>query len=272
MTATASDRGLIPPRGSALVVGHRGAAGVAPENTLPSLRRALEAGADTVEVDIQCTADDRLVLLHDPTLDRTTDGSGPVEEHTLEEVRTLDAGHGFTPDDGRTHPYRGEGVRVPTLAEAVELLEDRPLVVEVKSERGGRRLGEWLEERPTVGRRVLVGGFSHSDVLPAARHARWRGASRPEVTRYALLSKVGLGGVGRPDADALLVPERRGLLPIVTRRFVRRAHRDGLPVYVWTVNRPDAMRRLLDRGVDGILSDFPARLRRVLDGREARGG
>lgn len=254
-----------------LVVGHRGAAGTVPENTLPSLQRALEVGADTVEVDIQCTADDRLVLRHDPTLERTTDGRGPVEEHTLEEVRSLDAGHGFTPDDGRTHPFRGEGIRVPTLEEAVEVLGDRPLVVEVKSERGGRRLGEWLEGRPAVARRVLVGGFSHSHVLPAARHAGWRGASRPEATRYALLSKVGLGGLARLDADALLIPERRGLLRIVTRRFVRRAHRDGLPVYVWTVNRPDRMRRLLGRGVDGILSDFPGRLRRVLDGWEARG-
>ena len=109
--------------GPPLAIGHRGAAGVAPENTLPGLRHAVEVGADAVEFDLQVTRDDRLVLLHDPTVDRTTDGSGEVEDLTLQEVRGLDAGHAFTPDRGASFPHRGRGVGIPTLEEALEALE-----------------------------------------------------------------------------------------------------------------------------------------------------
>lgn len=267
--------GLFGPRtadrgGRPLAIGHRGAAGVAPENTLPALRHAVEVGADAVEFDLQVTRDDRLVLLHDPTVDRTTDGSGPVEELLLDELRELDAGHAFTADRGASFPYRGRGVRIPTLEEALEALGGLPVVAEVKSEAAGRRLGAWLRERPAAARRMLVGGFDRAAAEPAAREARWRGAWEEELAPYVLLGKLGLAGLAVPDADAAMVPERKGVVRIPTRRFVRRAHRDGLGVHVWTVNRPDRMRRLLDAGVDGILSDFPARALRIVRERTAR--
>lgn len=246
-----------------LAIGHRGAAGVAPENTLPALEHAREVGADAVEFDLQVTRDDRLVLLHDPTVDRTTDGSGPVEALSLDEVRELDAGHAFTPDRGLGFPFRDRGVRIPTLEEALEAVEGLPVVAEVKSTAAGRRLGQWLRDRPAAARRMIVGGFDRAAAEPAAREARWRGAWQEELTRYVLLAKVGLAGLAVPDADAAMVPERKGVVRIPTRRFVRRAHRDGIGVHVWTVNRPDRMRRLLDAGVDGILSDFPARALRI---------
>lgn len=260
------------PGGAVRVTGHRGAAGVAPENTLPSLLHARRAGVDAVEFDLQCSRDGTPVLLHDPTVDRTTDGSGPVEEMDLEELRRLDAGHRYTPDRGGSYPHRGRDVVIPTLDEAVEALPDLPLVVEVKSERAGEALARWLrgpgrEEAD----RIMVGGFSASAVEGPARRARWRCATADELRPYVLLGKVGLAGLAAPSADALMVPTRRGLVRVTTRRFVRRAHRDGLGVHVWTVNRPGEMRRLLDLGVDGLLTDFPARARRILDEETARG-
>lgn len=258
------------PSDTARVIGHRGAAGAAPENTLPGLEHAVRLGADAVEFDLQATRDERLVLLHDDTVDRTTDGSGPIEAMTLEEARELDAGHAFTPDRGRTHPFRGEEVRIPTLDEAMEVLDGLPAVVEAKSPAAARLLGEWLPQHPARDR-LLVGGFALEGGAPASRRARWRCASRGELRPYVLLGKIGLGRWLVPDADAVMVPERHRLVKVVTHRFVRRARRDGLGVHVWTVNRPDVMRPLLDMGVDGLITDLPGRARRILEERQAAG-
>jgi glycerophosphoryl diester phosphodiesterase len=252
------------PGSSIRVVGHRGAAGVAPENTLPSLRHAVRAGAHAVEFDVQCTSDGQLVVLHDSTVDRTTDGSGRIDDMPFEEARRLDAGYRFTSNGGGAFPFRARGVRIPTLTEAfAEIGDDVPVVMEIKSQRAGERLPGWLSEHD-VAARTLVGSFSRSALEAAAPYASWRCASEEELRSYVLLGKVGLAGASVPDADAVMVPERRRGIRIVTPRFVRRAHRDGLGVFVWTVNRPDAMRRLWEWGVDGLISNEPGRALRIL--------
>lgn len=253
-------------------VGHRGAAAVAPENTLPGFRHARDVGADAVELDVQCSRDGALMVIHDDTVDRTTDGTGEVDEMSRAELRELDAGHAFTPDRGRSFPYRGEGVGIPTLDEVADATADLPMIVEVKSERAGRALGDWLAGDGAEHRdRVVVGGFDPAEVEPAARAARWRCAYQGELLPFVLLGKVGLDRlVSPPAADAAMVPEKRWGIRVVSAGFCRHAHREGMGVFVWTVNRPDRMRRLLDRGVDGLVSDAPGRARRVLEEREAR--
>lgn len=269
---TQSPDSLFGPGSPLRVIGHRGAAAFAPENTLPSFEHAVEVGADAVEFDLHCSSDGHLVVIHDPTLERTTDASGPVEDRTLEELRRVDAGFGFTPDGGATHPFRGCGVRIPTLEEVLETVGDLPAVAEIKSRKAGEAMGEWLKRSPDR-ERIIVGGFSREEVEPAGREARWRCAYTDELRSYVLAGKVGLGGLFAPTGvDAAMVPERRGPLRVVTRRFVRRAHADGIGVFVWTVNRPEDMRRLFDWGVDGLVSDAPGRVRRVVDEREAAGG
>lgn len=259
---------LFGPDSPIRVIGHRGAAAVAPENTLPSFTHAVEVGADAVELDLHVSADGHLVVIHDPTLERITDGRGAVEALTLSELREVDAGHAFTPDRGATFPFRGQGVRIPTLEEVLETIGDLPVVAEIKSAGAGRAMGEWLRKHPAR-ERILVGGFRREEVDPAGRHARWRCAYQDELRSYVLLGKVGLGRFVVPGGvDAAMVPERRGAIRIVTRAFVRRAHADGLGVFVWTVNRPADIRRLFDWGVDGLVSDAPGRVRRVLDERE----
>lgn len=261
---------LFGPGSPLRTIGHRGAAGVVPENTLPSFRHAVEAGAQAVELDLRVARCGTLVVIHDETVDRTTDGQGPVEAMSLEELRRLDAGYRFTPDGGESYPFRGEGHRIPTLAEVLAEIPGLPVVAEIKSARAGVALGDWLVDRPEADR-ILVGGFDRSQVEPAARRARWRCAYTEELRGYVLLGKIGLAGLAVPRVDATMVPERRRGIRVVTPRFVRRAHEDGIGVFVWTVNRPGDMRRLFDWGVDGLVSDFPAVLRRVVEERRAAG-
>ena len=265
---------LFGPGSPLRVIGHRGAAAFAPENTLPSFEHAMRVGADAVELDLHRSADGRLMVIHDPSLDRLTEGTGPVEERTLDELRAFDAGYRFTTDHGKTFPFRGTGVGIPTLEEVLELLGDLPVVAEIKSAAAGHELGAWLQRSRNRGdrERILVGGFEREEVEPASRRARWHCAYQDELRTYVLLGKVGLGRRFAPaGCAAAMLPERQGMLRIVTPRFVRRAHADGMGVFVWTVNRADDMRRLLDWGVDGLVSDAPGRARRILDEREMGG-
>jgi glycerophosphoryl diester phosphodiesterase len=243
---------------------------VAPENTLPAILHGVEVGAQAIEIDLHASRDGELVVIHDPTVDRTTDGSGPVEGRTLQELRGLDAGYGFTPDEGDTFPYRGRGVRIPTLDEAMAAIGDLPAILEVKSAAAGRRLAEWLPGRPERDR-VIVGGFDAEAVRPAGDAARWRCAYQTDLQGFVLWGKLGIRRPLPEDLTAAMVPVRKGLLRIVTRSFVRRMHEQGKGVFVWTVNRPEEMRNLFELGVDGLISDYPAVLRRVVEERRATG-
>lgn len=265
---------LFGPGSPLRVIGHRGAAAFAPENTLPSFEHAVRVEADAVELDLHRSADGRLMVIHDPGLDRLTEGTGPVEERTLDELRAFDAGYRFTTDRGKTFPFRGTDVGIPTLEEVLEVLVDMPVIAEIKSAAAGHELGAWLQRsRNRANReRILVGGFERQEVEPASRHARWHCAYQDELRTYVLLGKVGLGRRFAPaGCAAAMLPERQGALRIVTPRFVRRAHADGMGVFVWTVNHADDMRRLLDWGVDGLVTDAPGRARRIMDEREMGG-
>lgn len=262
--------------GPVSVVGHRGAAGVAPENTLPSFEHAVDVGVDAVEFDLQCTRDDVLVVMHDSTVDRVTGATGSVEDLTYDQIKQLDAGYSFSPEGLDDYPYRGEGVRIPRLDEVVEVTGDLPMIVEAKSHRAGRRLGEWLRETKRGSRarsRMIVGAFTNDMLEPARRQASWSCASQDDLQWYVLLHKVGLGQYVAPDRpNALMLPPRyRQLLPVITPSFVKRANRDGFGVYAWTINETDRMRELYEMGVDGILSDYPKRLKRVHERMESEG-
>ena len=252
------------------IIGHRGARGVAPENTLPAIRHGVNVGSQGIEIDLHASRDGELIVIHDPTLDRTTNGTGAVAERTLSELRQYDAGFRFTPDGGTTFPFRGRGVRIPTLDEAMEAIGDLPTILEVKSAGAGRRLAAWLTGRPDLDR-IIVGGFVAEEVAPAAAVARWRCAYQTDLMGFVLWGKLGIPRPLPPDLTAAMIPVRKGPLRIVTRGFVRRMHAAGKGVFVWTVNHPGEMRRLLDMGVDGLISDYPAVIRRVVEERLAAG-
>ena len=255
-------------------VAHRGGADIAPENTLEGFRKGLEVGAGVLELDVHQTADGHLVVIHDETVDRTTDGSGPVREMTLAEVKGLDAGYRFTRDGGETYPHRGRAVTVPTLEEVYREFPDVPINVEIKGEaRPGIEEAVWrgIREAGAEDRTLVVsenwGAIRRFREASGGRVAT--ASSRVELVTFDLLSRLRLSGLSRPAYQALQGPEfYPGPLQVraVTPGFVRAARKLGLRVDVWTINTEERMRRLLALGVDGIMTDRPDLLAGILRG------
>jgi glycerophosphoryl diester phosphodiesterase len=249
---------------------HRGGADIAPENTLEGFREGLRVGGGVLELDVHTTADGHVVVMHDPAVDRTTEGTGAVREMTLAEIKRLDAGYQFTRDGGGTFPYRGQGIRVPTLEEVYDEFAEVPINVEIKGERPGIEQAVWrIIEAAGAGERTLV----VSESTPTIR--RFRGASggrvatassSVELITFYLLTRLGLGGLFKPRYQALQGPETYHGLRIVTPGFIRAAHARGLRVDVWTIDTEADMRRLLGYGVDGIMTDRPDVLAKLLEG------
>ncbi len=247
---------------------HRGASARAPENSLEAFRLAAEDGAGGLETDVHMTRDGHVVAIHDDTVDRTTDGSGLVREMTLAELQSLDAGYRFTPDGGATYPYRGLGVRVPELREVLREFPDLAVNVDIKEEQPGveeamlrviegadaaDRVLVVSERTPVIGRfRELSGGRVRT------------GASRGESRLFYYLSALRQEGRLRPAYDALQVPVWHGNRELVTPRFLEAAHGVGVRVDVWTIDEPAEMRRLLDLGVDVVMTNRPGVLAGVL--------
>lgn len=258
--------------GEFLVVAHRGGDRLGPEGTLQAFRRAVEVGADVLEMDVRLSADGALVVFHDARVDRTTDGEGRVDSLTLEQLQSLDAGYRWS-GDGDSYPYRGRGLLIPTLEEVFRAFPRQRLLVEIKSERA--QVASDLCDAVRVHamqENVVVASFS-GEVLQAFRDACPEvatSASAGEATWYWLLHRMRLDALYAPDFQAFQLPERMRSLTVVDRRFVDSAHAHNLPVQVWTVNRREDMRRLLDLGVDGIITDRPDALLELLRERELR--
>lgn len=257
--------------GGPLLIGHRGAAGLAPENTMPSFREAVERwGVDMIELDVRSTADGECVVIHDATVDRTTDGHGPVAEKRLAELRELDAGYRFRDEDGR-HPFRGQGIRIPTLDDVLTALPGTAFTVEIKIGTVQEALREIIQKHD-ASHRVVVAGMDHRDQALFRDYDGPTSAPTRAVRLFYALHRLRAAWLWPRTADVFQVPERaphdavegQRVLRIVTPRFVRDAARKGVPVHVWTVNDPAAMRRLLEWGVDGIITDRPDRGARVL--------
>jgi glycerophosphoryl diester phosphodiesterase len=247
-------------------IAHRGGASLWPENTLVAFQGALDLGIRWIETDVHLTSDGHVVLFHDETLERTTDGTGQLREHTLAQLQALDAGHHFVALDG-TRPHRGTGVAIPTLEQALALAPDVRLNLEIKQSAPPMHQALIDEiERLDAADRVLVA--SGQDALVQAARTVCGGrlassAGRDEIIAFWLRAHVWNRG-GQPAYDALQVPARHYGVPVVTRRFVQTAHDLDLAVHVWTIDEPDEMRRLLALGVDAIMSDRPDLLVAVL--------
>lgn len=226
-----------------LCIGHRGACGHEPENTLRSVRRALELGVDGIEIDVQLV-DGELVVLHDARLERTTSGTGLAARHTFAELRALDAGC---------------GERIPTLREVVETIGRRAFLnIELKG-RGtagpvARLVAEFVRERGWAWEDFLVSSFLRRELR------RLRAEGDPCIPVGVLMrvaTRFGFAAARRLGAAAVN-PALGGL----TRRWVERAHAEGRRVFVFTVNAPEDLARMREWGVDGVFCDFPERVRR----------
>ena len=251
-----------------LVMAHRGGRGLWPENTLYAFERALEMGVDVLEMDIHTTVDGALVVMHDDTVDRTTNGSGPIHSFTLDEVKGLDAGYTWSADDEQTFPYRGQGISVPTLEEVFAAFPGVPLNIEIKQNQPSIATSFCqLIRDHDLADQVLVASF-HEEAMTEFRQqcpevATATGTTET-VTLFAL-SRLFLEGTYGAPAEAAQVPEYRSGLHVLARRFIDAAHNRNLEVHAWTINDEDDMQRMISLGVDGIITDYPDRLLALLD-------
>ena len=256
-----------------LVIAHQGGDGLWPSNTLYAFERAVALGVDLLELDVHGSVDGELVVIHDDTVDRTTDGEGAVAELSLEQIEALDAGYGWSVErEGERFPYRGLGITIPTLDEVLAAFPDMAMVIEIKpdSEIVAQRLCSVLRAAGKA-EQVLVGSF-HAAALGAFRDACpevGTSAAPNEARNFFIASFAHLAAAYTPPTEAFQVPEYQGGLHVVTRRFVRGAHARNIDVQVWTVNERSDMRRLIALGVDGIITDRPDRALQEL-GREIR--
>lgn len=250
-----------------LVFAHRGGGGLYPENTLEAFKYSAQMGVDVLELDVHSTSDGALVVMHDSKIDRTTNGSGKVNEMTLAELKNLDAGYHFTPDGGKTFPFRGKGITIPTLQEIFDVLPDKTFNVEPKQAEPSvtKPLCEILRARKMT-EKVIVGSFRQQaiDEFRAACAEVATAGTPSEVRDFLALYKIGLGESYSPPMQVLQIPERLGALQIVSKDFIETARKLNLQVHVWTINETDDMERLLEMKVDGIMTDYPDRLLNLL--------
>ncbi len=250
------------------VVAHRGDSANYPENTLPSFISACELGVDVIETDVHLTKDGHIVIWHDPTLERNTDGSGTIESHTFEELKDLDAGYTFTKDGGRTFPFRGKGVKLTTLEEALQRLPDMRFNIDLKSQEEAI-VPTYIDiiRHNHAEDRVCTASF-HGDNLKRLRAAApdlLTSISTMEVVPLVLKQKLHM--LPRRFSRKLVfqVPVVHSGIKVITPSFVRDMHRRDAVVMVWTINDRTEMERLYSIGVDTIMTDDPRLLIKVAE-------
>ena len=252
---------------SPVAIAHRGGAEEAPENTLEAFAAAVALGYRYLETDAHVTRDGVVVAFHDDRLDRITDRRGAIAALSIAEVEAADAGFSYTPDDGRSFPFRGRGVRVPRLEALLDTWPDTRLNIDPKRDSCVEPLVALLD-RLDAWDRVNIGAFSDRRLRRIRALSRGRACTSmgPRAVAVARVSALS-GRMPRQGADCIQVPIRAGRIDIVTPGFVRAAHAAGLPVHVWTVNDPATMHELLELGVDGVMTDRPRALLDVLSAR-----
>jgi glycerophosphoryl diester phosphodiesterase len=250
-----------------LVMAHRGGRGLWPENTLYAFRRALALGADALDFDTHGLNDGTLVVLHDDTVDRTTNGSGAVRDFALSDLQKLDAGYRWTADGGRTYPFRGQGITIPALAEVFAEFPGVRMNIEIKQPQPGTyaHLCGMIEAH-RLRDSVVIAAFS-TEVIRTFRQSCpgvATAAATGEVLPFYILNALYLGRIYHPPAETLQMPGFRDGKVLLTDRFVQTAHAHNMKVYAWTINDAAQMQTLIAAGVDGIITDYPDRLLQAL--------
>jgi len=251
-----------------LHIAHRGGALLAPENTLPAFRAAVERWrTDVLELDVHATREGELVVSHDPTVQRCTDGHGRIADHTLAELQRLDAGFHFSSDDAQTHPFRGKGVRMPSFREVLRAFPGVRMNVEVKTEAPGIESAvarllrtEGALNRVCLGSELDPLGVRLSEAVPEVCAFYPREA----LTELVLAIKSGARPPDDPRFQVLDMPLDYGEVRLVDAAFLEATAGLGRWVNVWTVDDVDTMRTLVGLGVGGIMTDRPDLLREVL--------
>lgn len=246
-----------------LVIGHRGNAAHAPENTIESFDQAVALGVDALEFDVRVSRDGIPVVIHDPTLARTVGRRVAVAALSAAELATVDAGAAFTRDGGVTFPYRNRGLTVPTLAAVLQRFPTIPLLIEIKLPEAVRAVERALEANGAEGR-VVAASLRDDAVVPLRGGRLSTGASAADVIRLLPSALFGRAPAELPYR-ALCIPRWYYGIPLPVTRLARAARRAGVVTHVWTVDDPRIAKQLWKAGIQGIVTNDPAAM---LDARE----
>lgn len=256
-----------------LLIAHQGGEQLAPSSTLEAFENAVKIGADVIEFDVHMTKDGHLVAIHDPTVDRTTNGTGVVNDMTLAEVQSLDAGAYFKDLDG-TYSFKDQGVYIPTVEEIFAAVPNMRWNIEIKDTNDpslyipiAEKLWEiikiyGLEED------VLLASFDQDIVeiiLQVTNGKALVSGGRDEVKKFVILHKLFLNGLYRPHINVLQIPTEEGRINLKDRKLIRGAEKKGMEVHYWTINDEQTMRELIDLGASGIITDRPDLLADILN-------
>ena len=253
-------------------IAHRGGGQLAPEETLEAFAKSLAAGADILEYDVHITSDGHLIASHDPTVDRITDGRGVINEMTLEEIKSLDAGANFRDQQGNAL-YEGQGVKLATIEEIFETFPNTRAVVELKDDNYLELYEAMIQEmwrliqKHNMEDLVVLGSFDDRIIQRFQEVSGGRvaiGAGTQFATPYVTKLVLGLNGLAELKADSLQLPTKQSGLNLASKQIIETNRRRGIEVYYWTINDEPTMRYLIRQGVDGIMTDNPELLNRVM--------
>lgn len=254
---------------SPMVIAHgdESGCGLFPGNTLLYLHNMVQLGVDALELDLNLTADGHLILMHDATLERTTNGRGPVIDHTLEQLRELNAAHNWS-RDGERFPYRDNPVRVATIDEVFEQLPETPLIIELKNDSpvAAKALSRAIEKAGS-GERVIVSSYHRAVIREFRRLCPqvYTGVTMPEALQFYVAQWLGMSDRLQCDYQTMQLPMRYLGLDVYSRRFVNAARKRGMHLSVWTVDDREQMKKYIALGLDGIVTNRPDRLLKLLE-------
>lgn len=242
------------------VCAHRGDSHYFPENTIEAFISASRMSIDIIETDVHLTKDNKIVIWHDDTLERNTDGKGRIEDHTLEELLEYDAGYTFTKDGGKTFPFRGKGVKIMTLDEALKACPDERFNIDLKTN-DTRIVDEYIKviRDNKAEDRVCTASFHLNNLKTMRKKAPDMLTSITTVEVAWLLFRLSVNALPKTFKRKIIfqVPLQQGPVRIISEKFIKEMHKRGAIIMVWTINNTAQMDALFDMGVDTIMTDNP---------------
>ncbi|MGG4490896.1 glycerophosphodiester phosphodiesterase [Metabacillus idriensis] len=252
-----------------LIIAHQGGDGMAPGNTMAAFSLSEKLEVDMLEMDVHLSKDGEVVVIHDDTVDRTTNGTGTVKDMTLQQLKQLDAGYHFVGPDG-TRPYRNKGVTIPTMDEIFTAFPGYPMTIELKTEDSllaDKMAG--LIQKHNMTDKVIIASF-YDEVLNyfiEASEGKIPVSSPSEATRnFVLAHKLFVDSlIPMNKYTAVQIPMRASGLDLTAERIIKSLHKRNIAVQYWTINDEDSVRKLVEIGADGIMTDHPNIVKKVLD-------
>ena len=244
------------------VVAHRGDSKNFPENTLPAFLSAVKMGIDVVETDVHLSSDNVIVIWHDSTLDRNTDGSGTIEEHTYEELLKYDAGYTFSKDGGKTFPFRGKGIKLCSLEDALIECPNQRFNIDLKTKQSGI-VEEFIRivRKHHAEHRVCCASFHLTNLKSVRKIAPDILTSITTIEVLCILIKHKLHILPKKLSKGrkiiFQVPVGQYGIKLITPSFIKAMHKRDAVIMVWTINEENEMRRLFKMGVDAVMTDDP---------------